>query len=138
MIIIKHFDALLYKPNINCHFLTLTSYLLYKTDYGCSTVLHLCLLRVGKQEETLLNVSTCVCACAWHGVKPQWILHVTKNGEIYEIKYDWLYTIICLSLNDTGVSQQMAFFLGHPCICFPIISSKCSKILYLLRSRGTV
>ncbi len=27
-------------------------YILYKTDYGCSTVLHLHLLRVEEQEET--------------------------------------------------------------------------------------
>ena len=32
----------------------------------------------------------------------------TKNGKIKV----WVYTIIRLSLNDTGVSQQMAFISG--------------------------
>ena len=57
MIWIKHFDSL-YKLNINCHFLILTSYILYKTDCVCSTIPHLRLLRVGKQEETLVNINT--------------------------------------------------------------------------------
>ena len=36
----------------------MTSYKLSKTDYGCSTVLQLRLLRVEEQEETLVNINT--------------------------------------------------------------------------------
>ena len=38
--------------------LTLTSYILSTTDHGCSTVLHLRLLRVEEQEESLVNINT--------------------------------------------------------------------------------
>ncbi len=82
---------LLYKLNtyIYCHFLTLISYILSKTDHGCSTVLNLRLLRVEEQEETLINTllnlfSTCVCACALHEVES------AKNGEMKV----WLSTIL--------------------------------------------
>ena len=43
----EQFDSL-YKLN----FLTMILYILYKTDNGCSTVLHLHLLTVEEQEET--------------------------------------------------------------------------------------
>ncbi len=56
-----------------------------------------------------------------------------KNGEIYVR----LNTIIRLSLDNTGVSQQMAFIWAIiGCIRFPIISSKCCKTMQLLRSSG--
>ena len=45
------------KLNINCH-LHVHVHVLYKTDYGCSTVLNLRLLRVEEQEETLVNINT--------------------------------------------------------------------------------
>ncbi len=44
------------------------------------------------------------------------------------------YKTICLSLDDTEVSQQMAFISGPLLHRFPIISSKFCKTLQLLRS----
>ncbi len=48
----------LYKLNINCHLLTDIKHTSSKTDYGCSTIVH---LRVEEQEVTLVNkMRTCV------------------------------------------------------------------------------
>ena len=65
----------LYKFNLNCHFLTLKSYMyiLSKTDldYGCSTVLHLHLLRVEEQEE--IHYWNDFYMCLHMRMTPQWI-----------------------------------------------------------------
>ena len=96
--------------------------------HGCSTVLHLCLLRVEEQEETLVNFHLFAHA---HYTK---LSHVCTKMAKLNFKSD---TIIRLSLDDTEVSQQMAFILlGHHCISFMNISSKFCKTLQLPRSSG--
>ena len=96
----------------------------YKTDYAW--LLHLRQLEILVVVNTLLNLHVFAHACDTE-LSHSESMH-NKCMWQKKAKSSLIYTIVCLSLEDTGVSHQMAFISK--------ISSKWCKTLQLLRSSG--
>ena len=106
------------------------SYILSKTDHGCSNVLHLRLLRVGEQEETLKHIHMFA-----HAQYTK-LSHVCT--KMAKLKSDFTRLSVCLS-TILEFHNKWLLFLGQHCFSFLNIHVylwKFCKTLQLLRSGG--
>ena len=112
------------------------SYILSKTDHGCSNVLHLRLLRVKEQEETLVNINTLLNFHMFAHAHYTKLSHVCT--KMAKLKSDFTRLSVCLS-TILEFHNKWLLFLGQHCFSFLNIHVylwKFCKTLQLLRSGG--